>query len=131
MPYPSVWEPATGKLGGLDWSVLADAKLAPDEMTAILKYTLDQHLKGNRSPFVFCAHTFLYSYSNPSSNPDTPSAAVRDARWKALTAFLTYALAKPEVRMRPGRDIVSGMQRRVALAGAVIPADAGAPSADA
>jgi hypothetical protein len=127
MPYPSLWEPATGKLGGLDWTVLADAKLAPDEMTAILKYTLDQHLEGNRAPFVFCAHTFMYSYSNPSSNPDTPSAAVRDARWKALSAFISYAISKPEVRMRPVKDIVAWMRNPVALAGGGTPAaDAGA-----
>ena len=131
MPYPSLWEPATGKLGGLDWTILMDAKLTPDEMTRVLEYTLDQHLGGNRSPFVFCAHTFMYSYSNPGSNPDTPSAAVRDARWKALTAFLTYALGKPQVRMRPVKDIVAWMQNPVALAGAAPPPDAGVSPADA
>jgi MYXO-CTERM domain-containing protein len=131
MPYPSLWEPATGKLGGLDWTVLMDAKLTPDEMTKVLEYTLDQHLAGNRAPFVFCAHTFLYSYSNPSSNPDTPSSAVRDARWKALTAFLSYALTKPEVRMRPVKDIVAWMQKPVPLTGPATPPDAGAPAMDA
>jgi MYXO-CTERM domain-containing protein len=138
MPYPSIWEPATGKLGGLDYTILADAKLSPDDMLAILKNTLDQHLAGNRSPFVFCAHTFMYSYSNPSSNPDTPSAAVRDARWKALMAFINYALSKPEVRMRPVKDIVAWMQKPVALTGVspppadggvALPPDAGAPDA--
>jgi hypothetical protein len=131
MPYPSLWEPATGKLGGLDWTVLMDAKLTPDEMTRVLIHTLDQSLAGNRAPFVFCAHTFMYSYSSPGSNPDTPSVAVRDARWKALTAFLTYALSKPQVRMRPVKDIVAWMQAPVALAGAVSPADAGPVATDA
>jgi hypothetical protein len=131
MPYPSLWEPATGKLGGLDWTVLMDAKLTPDEMATVLKYTLDQHLAGNRAPFVFCAHTFMYSYSNPSSNPDTPSAAVRDSRWKALTAFITYALSKPQVRMRPVKDIVAWMAKPVALAGSTTAPDGGVPGEDA
>jgi peptidoglycan/xylan/chitin deacetylase (PgdA/CDA1 family) len=132
MPYPSLWEPATGKLGGLDWTVLMDAKLTPDEMTTVLEHTLDLHLAGNRAPFVFCAHTFMYSYSSPGSNPDTPSVAVRDARWKALTAFLTYALSKPEVRMRPVKDIVAWMQKPVALNGAAPAVDAGGtPQSDA
>ena len=119
LPYPSLWEPATGKLSGLDWTVLVDAKLRPDEMTRVLQYTLDQHLAGNRSPFVICAHTFLYAYAKPGSNPDTPSVAIRNARWKALTAFLSYALSKPEVRMRPVKDIVDWMQEPVPLAPAV------------
>jgi len=115
MPYPSLWDPGTGKLAGLDWTVLMDAKLSPDEMTRILQYTLDQHLAGNRSPFVICAHTFMYSYSKPDSKLDTPSAAVRDARWKALTTFLSYALAKPEVRIRPVKDIMAWVRKPVPL----------------
>ena len=129
MPYPSLWEPATGKLGGLDYTILIDAKLSPEDMATALKQTLDQHLAGNRAPFVFCAHTFMYSYSSPGSNPDTPSLAIRDARWKALSSFITYALSKPEVRMRPVRDIVAWMQKPVALGGAPAPADAGTATA--
>jgi hypothetical protein len=128
MPYPSIWEPATGKLGGLDYTILVDAMITPDEMLAILKYTLDQHLKGNRSPFIFCAHTFMYSFSSKDDNPDTPDQATRDARWKALSAFIEYAHSKAEVRMRPVKDVVAWMQNPVSLAGMTGPGpDGGRP----
>jgi hypothetical protein len=135
MPFPSVWEPSTGKLGGLDYTILVDAKVTPDEMLAILKYTLDQHLNGNHSPFIFCGHTFLYSFSTPGDNGDTPDMRTRDARWAALSAFINYAHSKREVRMRPVRDVVAWMQNPVALSGATgATPDAGAadqPDADA
>ncbi|HXI60599.1 MAG TPA: hypothetical protein VNO55_31275 [Polyangia bacterium] len=124
LPYPSLYEPATGKLAGLDYTILIDAMLSPEEMLAVLKYTLDLHLQGNRSPLIFIAHSFLYDFTgSDEGKPDdqrdnytTPSSAVRDARWKAIADFLAYAVSKPEVRVRPVRDIVAWMQQPTALA---------------
>jgi MYXO-CTERM domain-containing protein len=130
LPYPSIYEKSTGKLAGLDYSILIDAALDPKEMAAILKYNLDQHITGNRAPIVFIAHSHLYAYSSPDDNPDTPSKSVRDARWAGLTDFITYALTKPEVRIVPAKDILKWVQNAATTGpagdgGTVTPAEGG------
>jgi hypothetical protein len=106
MPYPSIYEPATGKIAGLDYTLLIDAGLSGAEMSTVLKYNLDLHLAGNRSPLIFIGHSHLYTSSSPESNPDTPTPAVRDERWKGITDFIDYALTKPETRIVAARDIL-------------------------
>ena len=98
LPYPGIYDPTTGKIVGMDYTLLVNADLSGDDMRAILEYTLDQHLNGNHSPLVFVAHSHLYAYSGRQNNPDTPSDAVRRARWRGLRQFLDYALSKPSVR---------------------------------
>ena len=105
LPYPSIYEASTGKITGLDYTLLMDAGLTGAEMGAVLKYNLDLHINGNRAPLIFVAHSHLYTSSTPEENPDTPTADVRDERWKGLTDFITYALSKPETRMVRVRDI--------------------------
>jgi hypothetical protein len=84
-----------------------DAGLNGAEMSAVLKYNLDLHIAGNRSPLIFIAHSHLYTFSSAESNADTPSAAVRDERWKGLTDFIDYALTKPETRIVAAKDVLS------------------------
>jgi hypothetical protein len=108
--YPSIYDTSTGKITGLDYTLLIDAGVSGDEMRAILKYNLDLHLSGNRSPLIFVAHSHLYAFSSPDDNPDTPTDADRKARWKGLTQFITYALTKPEVRVVATRDVLAWMQ---------------------
>jgi peptidoglycan/xylan/chitin deacetylase (PgdA/CDA1 family) len=103
------YEPSSGKITGVDYTLLIEAGVTGDEMRAILEYNLDLHLSGNRSPLVFVAHSHLYAFSTPEDNPDTPSDAERKARWKGLTEFIAYALTKPEVRVVAGRDIIEWM----------------------
>lgn len=114
--YPTVFDPNTGAFSGLDYSLLMDAKVSPAEMLAVLKYTLDQHLAGNRAPFILCTHSFLYAFderipnrSGELNNPDTPTLAIREARWAALKAFLQYAHAQPAVQIVPVKDIIAYM----------------------
>lgn len=114
LAYPTLFEATTGKIAGLDYSLLIDAALTPAEMAAVLKYNLDLHLSGNRSPLIFVAHGHLYTYSTPSDNPDTPSLAVRDARWAAIRDFVEYALTRPEVRLVAGKDIQAWVQAAAA-----------------
>ena len=114
LPYPSFYEFATGKLAGLDYTLLMDAGLSGAEMSVVLKYNLDLHLSGNRSPIIFIAHSHLYTYSTSEDNPDTPSAQERDARWKGLTDFINYALSKPEVRIVAASDVLQWVQRNSA-----------------
>jgi peptidoglycan/xylan/chitin deacetylase (PgdA/CDA1 family) len=110
LPYPSITEASTGKIAGLDYTLLMDAHVTGDEMRAILEYNLDLHIAGNRAPFVFIGHSHLYAFSTADDNPDTPTAEARDARWKGLTDFLTYAMSKPEVRLVSEREVVDWMR---------------------
>ena len=103
--YPSVYEPKTGKISGMDYTILVDAKAKAEEMAAILKYNLDLHITGNRAPLVFVGHAHLYAFSSESDNPDTPTLEERDARIAGLKDFVTYALSKPEVRIVGADDI--------------------------
>jgi hypothetical protein len=109
-PYPSLYEASTGKITGLDYTLLVDAGVTGDEMRAILEYNLDLHLSGNHSPLIFVAHAHLYAFSNPKDNPDTPSDAIRNARWEGLTAFISYALTKQEVRIVAVGDVLKWIQ---------------------
>jgi peptidoglycan/xylan/chitin deacetylase (PgdA/CDA1 family) len=115
LAYPDIYEASSGKIAGLDYSMLNDAQILPDEMRAILEYNLDLHIKGNRSPFIFVAHSFNYSYQPQAGSmpPDfnTPSLPIRNDRQKALLAFVTYALSKPEVRIVNVKDILAWVKR--------------------
>lgn len=94
-------EPAD-RITSLDWNVLEAAKCDGPEFLAILKYTLDLRLAGNRAPFMVGAHTQLY----PADKPD---------RRKAMEDFIAYALSKPGVRFVTGPQLLAWMRKPVAL----------------
>ena len=73
------------------------------EFLATLKYTLDQHLAGNRSPFLLGAHTDYYVASWNQNATGTPSETDRRA---AIEEFLDYAKSKPEVKIVSYRDVL-------------------------
>jgi len=108
--YPSVYDSRRGKITGLDYTLLIDAGVTGDEMRAILSYNLDLHLAGNHSPLIFVAHSHLYAFSTPDDNPDTPTNADRQTRWKGLTDFIAYALTKPDVRVVATEDVLAWMR---------------------
>ena len=110
-PYPSVYEPLTGRITGMDYTLLMDAAVTGDEMRAVLEYNLDLHLAGNHSPLIFVAHSHLYAFSTSEDNPDTPTAAERDRRWRGLTGFLAYARSKPSVRIVGVEDILRWIKK--------------------
>ena len=99
------------KIAGLDYTLLMDAGLTGADVSSVLKYNLDLHIAGNRSPIIFIGHSHLYAYSTAEDNPDTPSAVVRDERWKGLTDFINDALTKPEKRIVAARDVLAWLQR--------------------
>jgi hypothetical protein len=115
MPAPNFYEASTGRIAPLDVTLFVDAKLNAGEVLAILKYTLDLRLAGNRAPFVFIAHTHVYA-SSYGAAPNAPSA---DERQGAIEAFVQYALSKPIVRMRPVSDIMNWMRAPQPLDGKV------------
>jgi peptidoglycan/xylan/chitin deacetylase (PgdA/CDA1 family) len=75
-----------GKITGFDYNLWFEFEMTPAEVSATLKYTLDQRLAGNRAPFLLGAHTDEYDDANAERR-----AAIED--------FLDYALSKPEVRV--------------------------------
>lgn len=95
---------AADRITGLDWNVLEAAKCDGPEFLAILKYTLDRRLAGNRAPFMVGGHTALY----PADKPD---------RRKALEDFIAYALSKPEVRFVTGRQLLGWLRAPQGLDG--------------
>ncbi len=99
---PDFYEASSGKIASLDFTLFEMAQMSGSEVEATLKYNFDLHLNGNRAPFVFVAHTHVYD-----------SADRRDA----IENFMTYALSKPETRMRPVQDILAWMRAPVSLTG--------------
>lgn len=96
------WFDVTGGLiTGFDYNLWASTSVGGFAMTkaefvATLKYTLDQRLAGNRSPFLFGAHTDYYVASWNQNAAGTPSETDRRA---AIEEFLDYAKSKPEVEI--------------------------------
>ena len=92
------------KITGFDYNLWSVAKLNKAEVLGILKYNLDLRLQGNRAPFMIGAHTQYYTDSWSEAN--APNATTTQMR-EAISEFIDYALSKPEVRVRPGVDIVN------------------------
>ncbi|HWZ90322.1 MAG TPA: polysaccharide deacetylase family protein [Polyangiaceae bacterium] len=117
MPLPSFYEKSTGKIAGLDATLFVDAGLTATEVLGVLKYNLDLHLQGDRSPLVFVAHSHVYADNYTAA---ANALSVSD-RQNAIASFIDYALSKPEVRMRPLRDLVSWLSSPTPLNGVHLP----------
>lgn len=100
--YQVKWDPAVGKITGLDWNCLEQAGLGPRDFLAILKYTLDLRLRGNRAPMMICMHSALYPADQPG-------------RRQALQEFFDYALSRPEVRFVPAGKVIAWLRAPAAL----------------
>lgn len=100
----------SGKITALDWNVLVDFKMNRDEYLATLKYTLDLRLSGNRAPFMFGAHSDVYS---PKYH--FPPNITWQERQDVISEFLKYALSKKEVRVVSLEKILDWMKNPVPL----------------
>ncbi len=100
------------KICGLDYNMWFEEFMTKSEFIAVLKYTLDQRLKGNRCPMAFGAHSDYYA----PEGQNAPNATC-DERRQAIREFVEYALTKPEVRIVPTRDIIRWMRNPVGLDG--------------
>jgi hypothetical protein len=110
---PSFYEESTGKVGGLDITLIVDGAMNKVEALATLKYTLDLKLAGNRAPFVFVAHTHVYA-TGYGAAPNVQSYVDRRA---ILSEFLAYALSRSQVRVVSEAGLLAWMKAPVALGG--------------
>jgi hypothetical protein len=100
-----------GKITGLDWNLWVDFQLSKAEFLAALKYSFDLRLTGNKCPFLFGAHSDIYS----DSYPDTIANATPQERRDALLEFLNYALSKPAVRIASMKELLDWLRNPIAL----------------
>lgn len=95
------FQPQNGKITGFDYNLWYLFHLSKEEVVAILKYTLDQRLAGNRSPLLIGMHSEEYS---EESEPALGSTYLE--RRQAIEAFVDYAASLPEVRIASSREIL-------------------------
>ena len=100
------------KITGFDYNLWEDAALTKAEVLGILKYNLDLRLAGNRAPFMFGAHTQYYTQEWAQANASNATYTEMRA---AISEFVDYALSKPEVRIRPGIDIINWCSHPAAM----------------
>jgi hypothetical protein len=103
---------AEGKITGLDYNLWTDYGVTKAEFVAILKYSLDQHHKGNRAPFLMGMHSFYYSASYAEA---VPNATLAERR-AAVSEFLNWAIATyPDVRLVTTKAVLDWIRNPVAL----------------
>ncbi len=102
------------KITGFDYNLWSGAQLTKTEVLGILKYNLDLRLQGNRSPFMFGAHTQYYTQEWAEAH--SPNATYQEMR-EAIAEFVDYALSKSVVRIVPGNHIISWCKNPVPLQG--------------
>ncbi|MGB6866036.1 MAG: hypothetical protein WBE11_10130 [Candidatus Aminicenantaceae bacterium] len=95
----------SGKISGLDWNLWIEFEMTKEEFLATLKYTLDLRLQGNRCPFIFGAHSDMYS---PKYNK-VPNVTVEE-RQQALIEFIDYILTLPDVRIISAKELIDWMK---------------------
>jgi hypothetical protein len=100
-----------GKITGLDYNLFYDFKTTKAEFVAILKYTLDLRMKGNRAPLLFGMHSKIYATADMEP---LPQATVADRR-AAVVEFLRYAVTIPEVRVVTTKAVLDWIRKPVAL----------------
>ncbi len=89
-------------------------ELTASEFTDVLKYTLDQRMKGNRAPLLIGLHSEVYSAQKDSEFSGTRNAR---ARQLAIENFIWYATTQypNEVRIVRAIDIIEWMRDPVGL----------------
>jgi Polysaccharide deacetylase len=100
-----------GKITGMDWNLWFEYGMDKPEFLATLKYTLDQHLQGNRCPMTVGVHSAIYSDRSPENPPKT---TVQERR-EALREFLDYAISKPEVRVVSAKELLGWIHAPVSM----------------
>lgn len=96
------FDPAGGQITGFDYNLWVEFEMTAKEVTATLKYSLDQRLAGNRAPFLLGVHSDEYAAANSERRP-------------AIREFLDYALTKADVRVVSTQRVLAWLRDPVAL----------------
>lgn len=101
-----------GRITGFDWNLWMFYKLTGPEVAAILKYTLDLRLAGNRCPFTVGAHSDIYAeaYDHLPLEKEYRPAVDYTERAAALADFFEYALSREAVRIVAVRDLLDWLR---------------------
>lgn len=98
-----IW--ANKEYGGLEHS--------SENLTQILIYTLNQHIKGNRAPMQIVLHSEIYSSLR---DDEYKSAGSVKERQKAIEIFIEYAIKTyPEIRFVTHSQLIDWMKDPVGL----------------
>ena len=100
----------SGKVTGLDYNLWVQFSTTKAEWLAIMKYTLDQRLAGNRAPMTIGTHTDIYSSKYTAAQGSTP-----EERQQAVAEFIDYALSKSAVRVVSNKQILDWVRNPVPL----------------
>ncbi len=100
------FDPAVGKITGMDWNLWCEFAMTQAEFLATLKYTLDLRLNGNRCPLTVGLHSELYSDKQDTKGLN---ATVAERR-AALREFFDYVLRLPEVRIVNNKELLNWLQ---------------------
>jgi hypothetical protein len=85
----------SGKLTGLDYNLIEEAKVTDKEFVGIFKYNLDMAYKGNRAPVTLGSHSNYYS----------------DPTWASvLKQIIDYSLTLADVRIIPAITLIQWMR---------------------
>jgi len=101
------FDPAMGKITGMDWNLWCEFAMTPAEFLATLKYTLELRLNGNRCPLTVGLHSELYSDKQDTKGLN---ATVAERR-AALSEFFAYILQLPQVRVANHIELLRWLQR--------------------
>jgi hypothetical protein len=103
---------------GLDFNVWAPKEwgaleLTSDDMFDILRFNLDQRMRGNRAPMHIGLHSDNYTSEKDDEFPNSGGARARQV---AIEQFIEYAITTyPEVRFATPHQIIGWMESPVAL----------------
>jgi hypothetical protein len=106
----SWFDTASGKVTGLDYNLWVQFSTTKAEWLAIMKYTLDQRLAGNRAPMTIGAHTDIYSSKYTAAQGSTA-----EERQQAVEEFIDYAVSKSVVRVVSNKQILDWVRNPVPL----------------
>lgn len=101
-----------GKFESADYNLFYQAGLNAEEVLAILKYSFDLRIEGNRAPFTFLGHSAYYDGAIDSWNP--VATTFEDRRY-VLSEFISYALNHDDVRIVSHNELLDWMEAPTAL----------------
>jgi len=105
------FNPADGKIDGLDWTLWSAFELNADEFVATFKYSLDIKYTENRAPMIFCFHSDIYAddYDDPMPN------AGADERRRALKECYEYAAGLADARISTMTELLEWLKNPAPL----------------